>query len=86
MDDYRLQLNLTELLLFFYLNRVDFSADISLRVLVRLGVTIYTVKSVAGMKLNGDHIKVLGLQTNVTFLKVKVKVRVWNNEGQLEHC
>ena len=58
---------------------------ISLRVFVRLVLTIYTVESVAGMKLHGDHIEVLGLQTNVTFLKVKVKVRVWNFGGQFKH-
>ena len=52
---------------------------------VRLVLTINTIISVSGMKLYGDHIEVLGLQTNVTFLKVKVKVRVWNFGGQLEH-
>ena len=52
---------------------------------VRLVLTSNTVESVAGMKLHGDHIEVLGLQTNVTFLRVKVKVRVWNFGGQLEH-
>ena len=61
------------------------SVRISLSKFVRLVLTIYTVESVAGMKLHGDHIAVLGLQTNVTFLKVKVKVRVWNFGGQLEH-
>ena len=58
---------------------------ISLRVFVRLVLTSNTVDSVAGKKLHGDHIEVLELQTNVTFLKVKVKVRVWNFGGQLEH-
>ena len=58
---------------------------IFLRLLVKLVLTICTVESVAGMKLNGNHIEVLGLQTNVTFHKVKVKVRVWNFRGQLEH-
>ena len=38
------------------------------------------------MKLQGDHIEVLGLQTNVTFLKVKVKVRFLNFGGKPEHC
>ena len=61
------------------------SVRISLRMFGRLVLTSYTMKSVAGMKLHGDHIEVLGLQTNVTFLKVKVKVRVWNFGGQLEH-
>ena len=78
-------MNLTKLLLFFSLNRVAFSAYISLRLLVRQVLTIDTVKSVAGMKLHGDDIEVLVLQTNVTFLKVKVKVRVWNFRGLLEH-
>ena len=62
------------------------SVRISLRVFVRLALTNYTVESVAGMKLHGDHIEVLGLQTNVTFLKVKVKVRVWNFGGKIKHC
>ena len=61
------------------------SVRISLKVFVRLVFASYTVESVAGIKRQGDHIEVLGLQTNVTFLKVKVKVRVWNFGGQLEH-
>ena len=56
---------------------------ISLRVSVRLVLTSCTVESDAGMKLHGDLIEVLGLQTNVTVLKVKVIV--WNIGGQLEH-
>ena len=44
------------------------------------------MESVAGIKLHGgDHIEVLRLQTNVAILKVKVKVRVWDFRGQLEH-
>ena len=58
---------------------------ISFRVFVRLVLTSCTVESDAGMKLHGDLIEVLGLQTNVTVLKVIVRVRVWNNEAQLEH-
>ena len=54
------------------------SVQISLRFIDRLVLTINTAESVAGMTLHEDHILVLGLQTNVTFLKVKVKVRVWN--------
>ena len=46
---------------------------------------IYTLEPIAGMKLHGDHIEVLGLQTNVKILKVKVKVSVWNFGVQLEH-
>ena len=61
------------------------SVRIYLRVFVRLVLASYTVESVAGMKLHGHHIEVLGLQTNVTFLKVKVKIRVWSFGGQLEH-
>ena len=61
------------------------SVRLSLRVFVILVLTSCTVESVVGMKLRGDHIEVLGLQTNVTFLKVKVKVRVWNFRGKLEH-
>ena len=52
---------------------------------VKLVLNIYKVESVAGMKLHEGHIEVLGLQTNVTFLKVKVKVRGWNFGGKLEH-
>ena len=52
---------------------------------IRLVVTSGRVESVAAMKLHGDLIEVLGLQTNVAVLKVKVKVRVWNFGGQLEH-
>ena len=37
------------------------------------------------LKLNGDLIEVLGLQTNVTVLKVKVKARVLNIGSPLEH-
>ena len=37
------------------------------------------------LKLEGDLIEVLGLQTNVTVLKVKVKARVLNIVSQLEH-
>ena len=37
------------------------------------------------LKLDGDLIDVLGLQTNVTVHKVNVKVRVWNIGSQLEH-
>ena len=77
-------MNLTEFGCSSYLTALP-SVRISLRVFVRLVLTIYTVESVAGMKLHGDHIEVLRLQTNVTFLKVKVKVRVWNFGGQLEH-
>ena len=60
-------------------------AILSLRLLVRLVLTICIVESVAGMKLHVDHIEVLGLQTNITFHKVKVKVRVWNFGSQLQH-
>ena len=44
-----------------------------------------TVECDRDLKLDGDLSEVLGLQTNVTVLKVKVKVRVWNFGGQLEH-
>ena len=37
------------------------------------------------LKLDDDLSEVLVLQTNATVLKVKVKVRVWNFGGQLEH-
>ena len=51
----------------------------------RLEQTCDTVKCDRDLKLDGDLSEVLGLQTNVTLLKVKVKVRVWNFGGQLEH-
>ena len=70
--------------MFFLLNR-SVPVRISLRLFVRLVVIICNVISVAGVKLHGDHIEVIGLQTNVTFLKVKLKVKVWNFGGQLEH-
>ena len=37
------------------------------------------------LKLDGVLSEILGLQINVTFLKVKVKVKVWNFGGKLEH-
>ena len=58
---------------------------ISLRVFVRLVLTIYTVESVAGIKMHGDQIEVYGLQKNDTALKIIVKVKVWKFGGQLEH-
>ena len=42
----------------------------------RLMQTSETVKYDRDLKLNGDLSEVLGLQTNVTVLKVKVKVSV----------
>ena len=44
-----------------------------------------TVEYDRDLKLEGDLSEVLGLQTNVTVLKVKVKVRVLNFGCQLEH-
>ena len=38
------------------------------------------------LKLDSDLIDVLGLQTNVTVLKVYMKVRDWKIGSQLEHC
>ena len=37
------------------------------------------------LMMYGDLIDVLGLQTNVTVLKVNVKIRVWIIGSQLEH-
>ena len=57
----------------------------SLKVFIRLVVTSDTVECDRDLKFDGDLSEVLGLQTNVTVLKVEVKVRVWNFGGQLEH-
>ena len=57
----------------------------SIKVFIRLVQTSDTVECERDLKLDGDLSEVLGLQTNVTVLKVKVKVRVWNFGGQLEH-
>ena len=56
----------------------------SLKIIIRLVETSDTVECDRDLKLDDDLSKVLGLQTNVTVLKVKVKVRVWNFGGQLE--
>ena len=53
--------------------------------LYRLVQTSGTVECDKDLELDGDLSEALGLQTNVTVLKVKVKVRVWNFGGQLEH-
>ena len=59
--------------------------QISRKVFNRLVQTSDLVECDRDLKLDGDLSEVLGLQTNVTVLKVKVKVRVWNFGGQLEH-
>ena len=40
-----------------------------------------TVECDRDLELDGDLSEVLGLQTNVTVLKVKVKARVWISEA-----
>ena len=57
----------------------------SLELFIRLVKTSDTVYCDMNLKLDGDLIEVLGLQTNATILKVKVKARVWNIGRQLEH-
>ena len=57
----------------------------SLKEFIYLVHTSDTVECDRDLKLDGDLSEVLGLQTNDTLLKVKVKVRVWNFGGQLEH-
>ena len=57
----------------------------SRKVFNRLVQTSDTVECDRVLKLDGNLSEVLVLQTNVTVLKVKVKVRVWNYGGQLEH-
>ena len=48
----------------------------SYKVFNRLEQTTDTVECDRDLELDGDLSEVLGLQTNVTFLKVKVKGRV----------
>ena len=57
----------------------------SLIVFNRLVQTSDKVECDRDLKLDCDLSEVLGLQTNVTVLKVKVKVRVRNIGSQLEH-
>ena len=57
----------------------------SLDIFIRLVKTSEEVDCDMDLKLDGDLIDVLGLQTNDTVLKVNVKVRVWNIGSQLEH-
>ena len=57
----------------------------SLDMFISLAKTSEEVYCDMDLKLDGDLIDVLGLQTSVTVLKVKVKVRVWNIGSQLEH-
>ena len=61
------------------------TVQMSFIIFYRLVHTSDTVEYDRKMNLDGDIIGVLGFQTNVTVLKVKVKVRVWNFGGQLEH-
>ena len=58
---------------------------ISLDMFTRLVKTSEEFDCDMDLKFDGDLIDVLGLQTNVTVLKVNVKVRVWNIGCQLEH-
>ena len=57
----------------------------SLDMFIKLVKTSEEVDCDMDLKLDGDLIDVLGLQTNVTVLKVNVKVRVWNIGSHLEH-
>ena len=57
----------------------------SLNMFIRLVKTSEEVDCVMDLKLDGDPIDVLGLQTNDTVFKVNVKVRVWNIGSQLKH-
>ena len=74
----------TELELFFSMTDFAFSADDTKMFIIHVQ-TSDTVECDRDLKLDGDLSEVLGLQTNVTVLKVEVKVRVWNFGGQLEH-
>ena len=55
----------------------------SLDMLIRLVKTSEEVDCDMDLKLDGDIIEVLGLQTNVTVFKVKVNARVLNIGSQL---
>ena len=57
----------------------------SLDMFIRLVKTSEEVDCDMDLKLDGDLSDVLGVQTNVTVIKVNVKVRVWNIGSQLEH-
>ena len=57
----------------------------SLDMFIRLAKTSEEVYCDKDLKLDGDLIDVLGLQTNVTVLKVNVKVKVWHIGCHLEH-
>ena len=57
----------------------------SLDMFIKLVKTSKEVDCDMDLKLDGDFNEVLGLQTNVTVLKVKVKARVWNIGRHLEH-
>ena len=57
----------------------------SLKVFNILAQTYDIVECERDFKLYLDLSTVLGLQTNVTVLKVKVKVSFLNFRGQLEH-
>ena len=71
--------------MFFSLTDFVLSADVY-QSFNRLVQTTETMECDRDLKLDGDLSEVLGHQTNVTVLKVKVKVRVWNFGGQLGHC
>ena len=66
--------------MFFSLTDVSFISVLlmSLKVYIRIVHTSEEVDCDMDLKLDGDLIDVLGLQTNVTVLKVNMKVRVWN--------
>ena len=55
------------------------SVPISLKIIIRLVHTSDTMGSDRDLKLDGNLIEVLGLQTNVTVLKSQSMSRVWNS-------
>ena len=57
------------------------SVRITIKVVNRLMQYSDLVECDRYLKLDGDLSEILGLQTNVTVLKVKVKVRLWNVGG-----
>ena len=64
---------------------ISSSVLMSLKFLIRLVQTSDTVDYDMDLKLDGDHIEVLALQTTVTVLKSQSESSVWNFGSQLKH-
>ena len=60
--------------------------QITFEVCIRLVQTRETVECDRDLKFDGDYFSEVYIpQTNVTLLKIKLKVRISNFGGQLEH-